>query len=581
MKRHDLCKMAMTLFLGPVIAYCGNVAAVKATANPEPKTKVTALVPNSTTMGMLSGSVHDAAGKPIAGAMITVTDDERGLGESVFSNDAGMFTLNAELVSGELEVRVRKPYFADHRQSVNFDDSGKVNLVVKLKPLVTDQEISDSLPAIAHFANLPFEKGTKWSRTNFQRDCLSCHQLGNAWTRIPRTAEAWMPTMERMYSYVGKTTAIDDMKYRSQMMAEGFDGEPTQYRPKFESAPELATAKIYQYRLDHAVVPHDATVYQEANTIYTVDQATDDMHITNLATGETTRVQAPAAGMPPGGKFTLLNVPGGYGKTTPRGLHSLSMAPDGKYYTTDSFAGGIGIFDPETNTWEEPVDLVKALYPHTIRTDKEGNLWFTVTFSEQVGKLDPKTKEVTLIDLPPAKPMTAAAGSIVYGIAVNPKDNGIWFTRLNADQVGHIDPKTLELTLHDSPVLGPRRLRFDKSGTLWLAGYAEGKIAKVDSQDFSSTVYDIPEVLEGHPPGPYALGIHPETQEVWVNEIMTDQVYRFIPKEERWIAYPLPMRGSYTRDFSFTADGKACTSNSPLPLASVEGTSGEIICIKP
>lgn len=62
---------------------------------------------------------------------------------------------------------------------------------------------------------------------------------------------------------------------------------------------------------------------------------------------------------------------------------------------------------------------------------------------------------------------------------------------------------------------------------------------------------------------------------------MTDQVYRFIPKEERWIAYPLPMRGSYTRDFSFTTDGKACTSNSPLPLASVEGVSGEVICIKP
>lgn len=78
--------------------------------------------------------------------------------------------------------------------------------------------------------------------------------------------------MERMYSYIGNTTAVEDIEYRSQMMTEGFTGEPTQHRPKFDSVPELATAKIYQYRLDHAVVPHDAVFYQKTNTIYTVDQ---------------------------------------------------------------------------------------------------------------------------------------------------------------------------------------------------------------------------------------------------------------------------------------------------------------------
>ena len=580
MQRQDSFKMGMAMSLGLVIAYCGTVAAATPTTGPDSKAQMTTPDYNSTAKGVLSGTVRDASGEVIPGAMITVTDDDRGLGESVFSNDTGMFTLAADLVSGQLELRVRKPYFADYKQSVNFNDSGKANLDVRLRPLKTDQEISDSLPAIAHFANLPFDKEGKWSREDFQRDCLSCHQLGNAWTRIPRPPEVWMPTMERMYSYMGNTN-VEDMKYRSQMMTDGFTGEPTQHRPKFDSAPELATAKIYQYRLDHSVVPHDAVVYQKTNTVYTVDQGTDDMHITSLETGETTRVKAPAAGMPQGGMFTLLNIAGGYGKTTPRGIHSLSLGHDGKFYTTDAFAGGIGVFDPETNTWEEPVDLVKALYPHTIRTGKEGNLWFTVTFSEQVGKLNPKTREVTLIDLAPAKLAAAFGGSIPYGIAVNPTDNGIWFTRLNGDQVGHVDPKTLEVILHDSPVSGPRRLRFDESGTLWLAGYAEGKIAKIDPQDFSSKVYDIPQILEGHPPGPYALGVHPDTQEIWVNETMTDQVYRFIPNEERWIAYPLPMRGSYTRDFSFTADGKACTTNSPLPLASVEGVSGEVICIKP
>ena len=38
--------------------------------------------------------------------------------------------------------------------------------------------------------------------------------------------------------------------------------------------------------------------------------------------------------------------------------------------------------------------------------------------------------------------------------------------------------------------------------------------------------------------------------------------------------------GTYTRDFSFTEDGKACTSNNPLPMAALEGGVGEIVCIE-
>ena len=123
MQRQDLLKIGMLMSLGLVIASCGTDSKTTPTAEPNSSAQDTALVHNTATTAMLSGSVRDATGKAIPGAMITVTDDERGLGESVFSNDAGMFTLTAELVSGELELRVRKPYFADYNQSINLDDS--------------------------------------------------------------------------------------------------------------------------------------------------------------------------------------------------------------------------------------------------------------------------------------------------------------------------------------------------------------------------------------------------------------------------------------------------------------------------
>ena len=60
---------------------------------------------------------------------------------------------------------------------------------------------------------------------------------------------------------------------------------------------------------------------------------------------------------------------------------------------------------------------------------------------------------------------------------------------------------------------------------------------------------------------------------------MTDRFFRFIPDEERWVAYPIPLTGTYTRDVTFTRDGKVCTSNNPLPAPALEGGVLQIFCI--
>jgi Carboxypeptidase regulatory-like domain len=43
----------------------------------------------------------------------------------------------------------------------------------------------------------------------------------------------------------------------------------------------------------------------------------------------------------------------------------------------------------------------------------------------------------------------------------------------------------------------------------------------------------------------------------------------------------LRLRAPYTRDMTFTDDGKVCTSNNPLPPAALEGGVLQIICIDP
>ena len=91
----------------------------------------------------------------------------------------------------------------------------------------------------------------------------------------------------------------------------------------------------------------------------------------------------------------------------------------------------------------------------------------------------------------------------------------------------------------------------------------------------------MPEFAPGYPAAPYALGVNPETQEIWVNDAMTDHLYRYIPEQNRWVAYPMPLRGTYTRDVTFTREGKVCTANNPIPIAALEGGVAELICLDP
>ena len=206
-------------------------------------------------------------------------------------------------------------------------------------------------------------------------------------------------------------------------------------------------------------------------------------------------------------------------------------------------------------------------------------VWFTLAGSEKVGRLDPKNGNFTIIDLPEVVPGGISGGTQPYGIDINPRDNSMWYGRLFGDKIGRVDPDTLEVTEYDSPVRGPRRMHFDKKGILWVTGYSEGELARIEPDGFVSKVYAMPEFAPGYRPAPYALGVHPETQDIWINENMTDRIYRFIPAEERFIVYPIPLRGTYTRDMTFTDDGQICASNNPLPPAALEGGVLEIICI--
>jgi DNA-binding beta-propeller fold protein YncE len=537
----------------------------------------TLLAVQTATAARIDGRVESTDGKAIRAALVTLVRADGLYSETVYSNDDGRFHLDTRL-AGKLSLRARAPGFADGEQTIDVGVAGP-KVAFELRRLTTPREISDSLPASAQFTRLKFASETE--RQNFQNDCLSCHQMGSELTRMVRPADAWTATVERMLSYSGNSNSETLAEY-VKLLATGFDGQPHVVAEEHDVAPQVLKARITEWKLPGAQIAHDTEVNPRDGRFYTVDGVTDYVYITDPASNRTEGVPVPAMDVPFGGKFAAQGMPIPIGMTGSRhGPHSIQYGPDGRFYITSALGGYITAFDPAARTFQDYPVGSDAFWPHTIRFDAQGIAWFTIAISNQVGRFDPKSGAMKTIDLPKTTARPDAGFMFPYGVDVSPLDGSIWYTRLWARKVGRIDPETLAVKEFDPPLSGPRRLRFDASGNLWIPAFGDGALVKLDTRTMNYTTYTLPRLSPGESEAPYAVAVDPKRQDVWVTSNMSDRLFRFLPKEERFITYPLPTRGTYTREFFFPADGRVCSPASPLPAAPsvIEGGMDAIVCL--
>jgi virginiamycin B lyase len=168
---------------------------------------------------------------------------------------------------------------------------------------------------------------------------------------------------------------------------------------------------------------------------------------------------------------------------------------------------------------------------------------------------------------------------VPYGIDVAP-DGGIWFSQLNERRIGRLDPETGDVRIVDTPFSAPRRLRFDSRGNLWVPGFSSSLVARFDPATGAFRTWDLPTEPRGTET-PYALNVDRRTDTVWICGTASDTLIRFEPEAERFTVYPLPTRVTYTREIDFDADGAVWTSNSNLPGWQIEGAAPAVIRLEP
>lgn len=558
----------------------------------------------------LTGTVSTENGKPVMGALVTVFNEAKSRRETVYTSADGRYTIRTDF-AGKLDVRARVANFQDSRTAVELAADQLATVDFTLRHFESPQAASDALSASAHNAKLPWAGVNE--RAPFVSQCNYCHQIGNSLTRAPRSQKEWANvTIARMEGYFAMLSS-SEIKSVSSVLSRGFDGKPVDAVHNYGATPELARAKTEEWLVGDAMsFIHDTDVGED-DRLYGTDEGHDLIWTLDRKTGQIEKYPLPDIDLPVGGVFSGFQMPIGI-FTGKHGPHSSAQAKDGRFWITNALSGTIMSFDPVSKVFKTYPVGNDALYPHTIRIDQEGIVWFTIVASNQIGRFDPKTEKMTVMRLPsngffrwvsdllfptllkvaswfPGKNLALDLShqkflghsilAFPYGIDINPKDGSVWYAKLYANKIGRIDPKTMEVVEFDTPMKGPRRPRFDRNGVLWIPAFDEGGLMRFDTATRTFESYKLPLLAEGEYEIPYALNVHPKTGDVWITANNSDRVLRFTPATRTFLSYPSPTRVTVLRDMVFTRDGRVCASQSNLPAYGIEDGVPSFICFDP
>ena len=519
-----------------------------------------------------------------------------------FTNEKG--EVNVGDFFEKVKIRLRKPNFQD--AVIEIDPSvKKVSSILKEEK--DPAKLADAKPANVWLGALSLQ--SREDKIHFQMQCGFCHQQGSLFTRVERSTEGWEEVIKRMVRY-GSRLPTRLQKSLPGQLHSGYQKlreDPSLLSEGTPWSKSLNEVKITQWAIGDAMSQTHDVLLGANHNVYIADNIQDRLYEVDTKSNEITVFKIPhKEGDRPGGLLA------GRLKDFPKhdstsNAHSLALSnKDGHIFITPSAQRRIIEFNPGDKSFVTH-EIGGGFYPHTIRVDQQDRVWFTLALSNQIGKLDRSTGKFTLYDLPTRSfrekltikfmggifkligwgiPLTnllpvdeiSTGTPMPYGIDVAP-DGKIWFARLHTKEIGYVDPVTEKVTMIPTPFVGPRRLRADAEGNIWIVSFGESLLAKYDPKAAQFKVYDLPVVPRGSET-PYSLGVNEKTHQIWVNGNQSNAVYIFDVKSETWDSIPLPKRITFTRDFDFDEEGAAYTSNSNFPSWQIEDQQPTLIRIK-
>jgi streptogramin lyase len=390
------------------------------------------------------------------------------------------------------------------------------------------------------------------------RNCVTCHTLQRP-IRSIHDADEFVQVQERMASYVNQsipevpqTRLADRLAVQQQRGEEGGQSRQQQARQKmaeFLSSINLSTESTWSYplktfprptgRATHVIIteydlpkptrqPHDVIVDSDGMAWY-ISFGEQIIGKLDPKNGKTTEFPVP------------LLKPG-----SPIGELSLRPDQDGNLWVGMMYQGAVAKFDKKTEkfqTWSLPPEDNKG-YTQINQTDAmhskvDGKVWVQDAGTYSLRRLDPVTGQFEVF-----QPFPEPSPNI-YDV-ISDSQNNAYFTVFGADQIGRIDAKTRNITLYKTPTpnSAPRRGSMDSRGRLWFGEFRGNRIGMFDTET--------QRFQEWMPPTPWAQPydvVADKNGEAWAGSMFTDRVTRLDAKTGQMTDYLLPRSTNIRRVF--------------------------------
>jgi virginiamycin B lyase len=208
--------------------------------------------------------------------------------------------------------------------------------------------------------------------------------------------------------------------------------------------------------------------------------------------------------------------------------HGLVVDEAGIVWYTGNGNGSIGRLDPKSGKVTE-YKVPGGGDPHTIVIDAGGKLWFTIQNGQRVGRLDRASGRID------EYPMSGNP----YGLAID-RDGIVWVCRLAGDALGWIDPvsgKTGSVATGAGSL--PRRIATAPDGSLWVAYYGNGLLAKLDPK--AKRIVKTWALPKAGGERAYAVTADAAGR-IWINGVDSETVSVFDPAKEEFRVITLPSK---------------------------------------
>ncbi len=498
----------------------------------------------------LAGQVSSAEEGNMEGVLVTAKKTGSVINITVVSDAKGRYSFpRTKLEPGSYTIKTRAVGY-------DLDDPGAIE-VGSAKAATADFKLHKTQNLAAQLTNsewlqsMPNDDKEK----DFLLNCVQCHTLERI-LRSKHTEEEFMKVMQRMGSYANQSFPLHIQKRMATRLLEVRGEELQKTRGRMASL----------------------------------------MASSNLSGGATWPYEFKTNPRPKGTNTNVIITE----YDLPRKIiepHDVILDKDGMVWYSSFGEQAVGRMDPVTGALKEfNIPVQKPGWPMGelgLQQDREGNIWFGMTYQAGLAKFDRKTEEFTILHPPDEynKDMTQinmagpqsshvdgkvwsqnngfavmhrydlATGKIdtfapfkdskvgenhnIYDIIPDAKNN-LYFTDFANEHIGYLDAGTGKVQTWATPTKNsaPRRGQIDRDGNIWFGEYHGNKIGFFDTKAKT--------FKEWAPPTPWSApydAIMDKTGHVWTGSMTSDRVVRLDPKTGKMDEYMLPRSTNIRRVF--------------------------------